>query len=350
MLTDLADKLRSYTGPGGYKLKVVEIAGWKTRGYAGQSLYRVDGHIFHHTASNQSSGLDAVTLNLCVNGRSDLPGPLCQLLLGRSGTVYVIAGGLANHAGPGSVGGSYRDVGNYYFLGTEMESDGVSNDWTPAQLEAMPHLGAAIEIGYGNGNTEDFYQVGHKEYSSMGKIDPSFIDLNKLRDTINSYIISVKSGKIQKPEEKDWLDMVSKEELSNIVFKQAERAVTDALTPGKAGVKFAGLAYLQLSRMEEKIDRINNKVDSIWGGIFTDFSLSGDKNSMEPGIIKLLKENANKSKNIEDKIETLSNVVSTGGSITSGTVSSVLGIEETKLREILSEYLNNLEIGLNDGK
>lgn len=187
MLTDLADKLRSYSAPDGSKLTVVEVEGWKTRGYNGQSLQGVAGHIFHHTASGQSSGLDVVTLNMCTYGRSDLAGPLCQLMLGRSGTVYVVAAGLANHAGSGYVPGIPRNAGNWWLLGTEMESDGISNDWTEAQLRVMPHLGAAIEEGYGNGN-RGFIQIGHKEYSDMGKIDPAFIDLDGLRDNINSLL------------------------------------------------------------------------------------------------------------------------------------------------------------------
>lgn len=190
MLTDLADRLRSYSAPDGSKLTVVEVDGWQNRGYAGQSLYDVRGHIFHHTASNQSSGLDVVTLNMCTYGRSDLPGPLCQLMLGRSGTIYVVAAGLANHAGVGYVPGVPQDAGNYYLLGTEMESDGISNDWTEAQLRVMPHLGAAIEEAYGAGN-RGFIQVGHKEYSSQGKIDPSFIDMDELRDKINNLLDGV---------------------------------------------------------------------------------------------------------------------------------------------------------------
>lgn len=348
MLTDLADKLRSYTGANGYKLNVVEVSGWKSRGYAGQSLYDVVGHIFHHTASNQSSGLDAVTLNLCTYGRSDLPGPLCQLMLGRSGTVYVVAAGLANHAGPGSIGSMYKDLGNYYLLGTEMESSGTSNDWTKAQLEAMPHLGAAIEIGYAKGKS-DFYQVGHKEYSSMGKIDPAFIDMNKLRDDINACI---SGGTVSGSNniEKDWFDMATKEELAEVVFKQVERAVSDAFTPGKPGVKFEGIPFRHLTRIEEKLDHVKGRVDIIWGGIFTDFSYTGDKKDLEPGIIKMLKDSAKNSKNIDEKLSVLSQVASNGGTITNGVVSSVLGIDENKLRAILSEYLNSLEIGTKNGK
>lgn len=349
MLTDLADKLRSYTGFGGYKLKVVEIAGWKSRGYAGKSLYDVAGHIFHHTASNQSSGLDVVTLNLCTYGRSDLPGPLCQLMLGRSGTVYVVAAGLANHAGPGSVGGLYRDLGNYYFIGTEMESSGTSNDWTSAQLEAMPHLGAALEIGYGNGK-KDFYQLGHKEYSTMGKIDPAFIDMNKLRNDINTCISGGKLSDSGNNIEKDWFDMATKEELAEVVFRQVERAVTDAFTPGKPGVKFEGIPFRHLTRIEEKLDHVKNRVDIIWGGIFTDFSYTGNKNDLEPGIIKMLKENSKNTNNLDEKIDVLSRIASNGGTITNGAVSSVFGIDERKLREILDEYFNNLEIGVKNDK
>lgn len=186
-LTDLADKLRAYTAPDGSKLSVVETVGWKTRGYAGQGIWSVEGVLWHHTATAETAYArsNAPTLNILINGHSFLPGPLCQLALGRDGTVYVVAAGLGNHAGRGSVG-SIVNTGNYHLIGIEMESSGVRDDWTAAQRRVMAHLGAALEKGYGRG--KDFIQVGHKEYSAEGKIDPAYINMDTLRANINDLL------------------------------------------------------------------------------------------------------------------------------------------------------------------
>ena len=154
-LTDLADKLRAYTAPDGKRLNVIEIGGWKTRGYAaeyGWQLDAVNGVLWHHTATAsaryQTTG--APTLNMCINGRSDLPGPLAHIVFGRNAEVYVIAAGWANHAGIGDFPGVPTNRGNEFLIGIEMESSGVAPaDWTQAQLEYMPVLGAALERGYG---------------------------------------------------------------------------------------------------------------------------------------------------------------------------------------------------------
>src|SRR5690349_7156391 len=132
-------------------LTVVETAGWATRGYAGRDLIAVNGVIWHHTATGRSAFLsnNAPTLSMCINGRSDLPGPLCNIVIGRDGTVYLVAAGLANHAGRGSAPGIPTDMGTYYLIGIEMESSGVAPyDWTADQIRVAPYLGAALEEAY----------------------------------------------------------------------------------------------------------------------------------------------------------------------------------------------------------
>src|SRR5690606_25838951 len=100
----LADELRAAG------LKVVEVDGWKNRGRPAST-----GHFdpkgastVHHTGSLTSASNPAAGLSLLINGRSDLPGPLCQIATAYDGTVYVIAAGRANHAGrvgkPGQMG------------------------------------------------------------------------------------------------------------------------------------------------------------------------------------------------------------------------------------------------------
>jgi LysM repeat protein len=158
-------------------LTVVEMPGWASRGYAGQDLADVRGVLWHHTATNRNAFVNsnAPTLTMCMNGRSDLAGPLCHIVFGRDGTVYLVAAGVANHAGRGSAYGVPTDAGNYYLIGIEMESSGIAPfDWTPDQLRVAPFLGAALERAYLDDQPEDEQlQIGHLEYSSEGKIDPA---------------------------------------------------------------------------------------------------------------------------------------------------------------------------------
>lgn len=155
-------------------LTVYETPGWANRGYAGQDMSTLMGVLWHHTATGRSAFQysDAPTLNLCVNGRSDLAGPLCHIVLGRSGTVYLTAAGVANHAGRGSAPGLANDSGNHHLIGIEMESSGIAPfDWTDDQKRVAPYLGAALALLYWG--DKDHLQLSHSEYSSEGKIDPA---------------------------------------------------------------------------------------------------------------------------------------------------------------------------------
>ncbi|ALY08870.1 endolysin [Arthrobacter phage Galaxy] len=171
LLSNLATVLRAAG------LTVVETPGWNGRGYKGRDLIEIRGVLWHHTATNRArfNGADAPTLQMCIDGRTDVAGPLCNIVFGRNGTVYLVASGLANHAGAGEAANIPRDLGNYYLIGIEMESSGVAPfDWTPDQLRVAPHLGAALERAYlGHLPAELRLQIGHLEYSSQGKIDPA---------------------------------------------------------------------------------------------------------------------------------------------------------------------------------
>lgn len=182
-------------------LKVVEVPGWQSRGYAGQDLKAALGVLWHHTATNrlQFASNNMPTLGMLANGRSDLPGPLCNLGFGRDGTVYVVATGVANHAGAGVLPGIPKDMGNHYLIGIEMESSGVAPwDWTPEQLYWAPRLGAALERAYLMNLPEDErIQAAHYEYSSQGKIDPAGWPggMDGLRASINKVL----NEKVQTP-------------------------------------------------------------------------------------------------------------------------------------------------------
>lgn len=144
-------------------LTVIEHPGWQARG---ASTLNPRGIVCHHTASNANSG-DAPSLSICINGRSDLPGPLCQLLIGRTGTCHVIASGVANHAGSGGWNGL---SGNSQVLGIEVENNGVGEPWTPGLIDAFQRAAAALMVGAGQTTAANCCY--HREWTSR-KIDPA---------------------------------------------------------------------------------------------------------------------------------------------------------------------------------
>ena len=184
----LADAARATGYP------VVEVAGWETRG---SSTFTPGGLLWHHTAG--ASFGDMPTLNLLIYGRADLPGPLSQYGLGRSGTIYVIAAGRANHAGDGNWRGL---TGNASVFGIEAEHTGKTGvPWPDAQLDAYVKLSA--EIAKRTGFDESMV-CGHKEWATPAgrKVDPIDLDMNDIRRRI-ALAMEDEDVKIPKP---DWLD------------------------------------------------------------------------------------------------------------------------------------------------
>ena len=79
---------------------VVETAGWRGRGHG--SFRVLEGVVDHHTADGAG---EYPSMRVVTHGRAGLAGPLANLGLGRSGTIYVIADGVAWHAGRVHLGG-----------------------------------------------------------------------------------------------------------------------------------------------------------------------------------------------------------------------------------------------------
>jgi N-acetyl-anhydromuramyl-L-alanine amidase AmpD len=116
----LAFKLRAY------KVKTKYIQGWDSAGidpYGGRSDFF--GVLLHHTAGTNS-------LNYIVNTNPYAPVRACHFLVDRDGTVNVVSGVGAYHAGKG---GPWRfpkgptvpkDQGNQHLYGIEIESKGTS--------------------------------------------------------------------------------------------------------------------------------------------------------------------------------------------------------------------------------
>lgn len=144
-----------------FGLKVEVVPGWETRG---SSAFAPGGVVCHWTAGPAGLSIRRASLAICTNGRPGLPGPLCNVYLGRDGVCVVVAAGRANHAGTGSWRGL---VGNSAVYGIEAESAGP-NDWTDAQRAAYPRLVAALLRGLGRGAE---WAAGHSEWAGPRKVD-----------------------------------------------------------------------------------------------------------------------------------------------------------------------------------
>lgn len=160
-------------------LTVRTSPGWEKRGRPG--AFNPVGVLCHHTATHKTSS-DQAVINLLVEGRSDLPGPLCQIGLARDGTVWLIAAGRANHAGRAKASGTVAGGdGNALYIGIEAFNDGRGEPWPKAQYDAYVTLCAVLcrEI---TGNSAQTVR-GHKETSVTGKVDPTF-DMDAFRDRV----------------------------------------------------------------------------------------------------------------------------------------------------------------------
>jgi hypothetical protein len=174
-------------------LTVSEVGGWHDRGHPGMVAFQ--GGLWHHTAGLKD-------LDVVVNGRAGLAGPLANLFLDRAGVFHVVAAGVAWHAGPGSATvlanlqndiapkGYAADlslpddcsVGNHFLLGIEVESIGDHEPYPPAQVEALVLGSAALCEAYGW--TENRW-AHHREWTAR-KVDMDLADSLQLRPLVGA--------------------------------------------------------------------------------------------------------------------------------------------------------------------
>jgi hypothetical protein len=172
---------------------VVEHTGWRTHNRNSKGAWGpVNGVMIHHTVTSGT----AATVNLCYNGRSDLPGPLCHGVIAKDGTVHLVGNGRANHAGSGDADvlsaviaerttlpapNQQNADGNARFYGFECVNLGDGQDpWPEAQLDAIARTAAAICRAHGWSAAS---VLGHKEWTSA-KIDPRGFTMTSLRSRV----------------------------------------------------------------------------------------------------------------------------------------------------------------------
>jgi hypothetical protein len=248
-LTDLADVLREAG------LTVVEVSGWKTRGYrrlVGDTyrgdLLGVGSIIAHHTATKWSSAGDYPTLSTVQEGRVDLPGPLAQLGLGRSGTWYVIAAGYANHTG------ATFEVWqmNSYALGIEAEAAGTGDprDWPEVQVHSYARGVKALADHYGVPYDR---VLGHKEIAApMGrKTDPSF-DMEAFRARVRTTDITNPGGFLMGLTDDEQAILLKNSGETETLARQLVTKV-DRLADDEAERRAADLAHQSASAARERL-------------------------------------------------------------------------------------------------
>ncbi|MCA1569289.1 MAG: N-acetylmuramoyl-L-alanine amidase [Chloroflexi bacterium] len=176
---------------------IVYSGGWESRGRPYRFVPR--GFTMHHTATNRNAAGEYPSLRLVRDGRSDLPGPLSQFGLGRTGTLIVIAAGYANHAGRGG----WRGLsGNGSVWGCEWENDGIGEPVHPTARRNYALLGAALARHTGFG--ADMVHL-HREWTSA-KIDPTGFDGNESRRQVAALLAGGSPTPVPTPESED--DMV----------------------------------------------------------------------------------------------------------------------------------------------
>ncbi|WP_371676717.1 N-acetylmuramoyl-L-alanine amidase [Streptomyces sp. NBC_01276] len=170
-------------------LTVVQVGAWRTHNRNHKGPWGpVNGVMIHHTVTRGT----AYSVELCRDGDSDLPGPLCHGVIGKDGRVHLVGYGRANHAGAGD-----SDVlaaviaerrlppdrqadtdGNRHFYGFECVNLGDGEDpWPAVQLDAVARAAAAVCRVHGWGSRS---VLGHLEWQP-GKIDPKGFTMDSMR-------------------------------------------------------------------------------------------------------------------------------------------------------------------------
>lgn len=161
---------------------IVEMPGWRTNNRNHKGPFSdVHATMIHHTAG-EGTGLPS----WCFNGSSALPGPLCHDFLARSGRLYLVGSGRANHAG--TVARNAYDAvrnershhpapdaaepvdGNAVSYGLECENDGTPNrTWPVKQYDVAVRVQAA-RCRFHGWSADSVW--AHKEATRRKPVDP----------------------------------------------------------------------------------------------------------------------------------------------------------------------------------
>ncbi len=183
-------------------LIVVEHRSWRTHNRNHKGPWGpVHGVMVHHTVTTGTKN----SVELCYDGHSTLPGPLCHGVIAKDGTVHLVGNGRANHAGLGDddvlravidetalpPDNEANTDGNRHFYGFEAINLGNGIDpWPEAQLEAIERAAAAVCRAHG---WTERSVIGHREWQP-GKIDPEGFTMASMRGRIRNRLGAALTG------------------------------------------------------------------------------------------------------------------------------------------------------------
>lgn len=179
-------------------LKVVEVGDWRTHNRNHKGPWGpVHGVMIHHTVTSGT----ARSVQLCYDGHSTLPGPLCHGVIDKAGVVHLVGYGRTNHAGLGDddvltavkngaplpPDNEANTDGNRAFYGFECVNLGDGKDpWPEVQLLAIEKASAAICRVHG---WSERRVIGHLEWQP-GKVDPRGFTMASMRARIGQRLSS----------------------------------------------------------------------------------------------------------------------------------------------------------------
>lgn len=176
-LLTLADVTRKWAQP--YGIEVIEEGGWQSRGKdfpaAGPDI------ALRHWTVGPATGIWP-SGKVLIWGRSDLPGPLCQLSQDRRSperldAIHVVAAGIANHAGLGDWNGTAG--GNSVTVGLEIEWSGPNEGFSDKRI-LVSEIAMRALMDFCGKNPDDACE--HREWANPPgrKIDTN-LDGNVMR-------------------------------------------------------------------------------------------------------------------------------------------------------------------------
>lgn len=186
-------------------VKVQTVGDWRNHNRNHKGAWGpVNGVMLHHSVTRGTQA----SIDICRNGYSGLPGPLCHGVIDKDGTVYLIGWGRTNHAGLGDPDVLRAVIaeaplpkddqatvdGNARFYGFECVNLGDGYDpWPDAQIDAMIKTSAALIKAHGWGKDGTTSVIGHKEWQP-GKPDPAGVDMNWIRSQVDALVKGTSPG------------------------------------------------------------------------------------------------------------------------------------------------------------
>jgi hypothetical protein len=215
---------------------IVEMPGWRTNNRNHIKAFTdVHATMIHHTAG-EGPGVKT----LVFQGTDDLPGPLCHDYLDRSGRLYLVGNGRANHAGTVAANAyaavrdeksthPYPDAaepldGNSLSYGLECENSGaVGRTWPAKQYDVAVRVQAA-RCRFHGWTANSVW--AHKEATRRKPVDPR-LDMDDFRADVAERLTHEPGWNPGTETEEDPMAGITKKDIFDAVWR------TDALAAPK---------------------------------------------------------------------------------------------------------------------